>query len=86
MHSSLGNSPDGYYRLQHAHLHLDWAADFTPPELAIFCIDFVQDSDFIPCVILKEIFRDRPVLGSARDQSDTARIHNVLLDLVRPLP
>ena len=88
LHSSIGNSPDGYYRLRHAHSHLDWAADFTPPELAIFCIDFGQDSDFsflAPRCPSQELFRGRPVLGSARDQSDRARIHDVLRDRLHPL-
>ena len=88
LHSSINNSPDGYYRLRHAHSHLDWAADFTPPELAIFCIDFGQDSDFsflAPRCPSQELFRGRPVLGSVRDQFDRARIHDVLRDRLHSL-
>jgi hypothetical protein len=80
---SIGNAPDGYYRLRHAHSHLDWAADYTAPELAIFCIDFGYDSDFsflVPRCPYQEKFRGRPVIGSLRDQLDRERIHNVLRD------
>ena len=59
LHSSINNSPDGYYRLRHAHSHLDWAADFTPPELAIFCIDLDRiliSASWLPGVLLKNFF------------------------------
>ena len=81
LHASIGNMPERYFRLRHAHSHLIWASDYTAPELAIFCVDFGQNSNFdylAPRCPDITLFRGRPVLGLLRDQIDRARIHDTL--------
>ena len=87
MQSFVGNRPDGYHRLRHVHSFLDYAADFTPPELAIFCIDFGQNSDFSlhdPKCHSQDFFRGRPTLSSLQDQAERKRIYGALSEKLYP--